>query len=63
MTYYRKIYINIVPTGYNLPFAEQQNLPYVLPLLFIVPWNIFIATQCSGWGSSYVFIKYQKYDN
>ena len=63
MTYHRKIYINIVPTGHNIPFTEQQNFPYGFLLAFIVPWNIVITTQCSGWGSSSVFIKYQKYDN
>ena len=27
------------------------------------PWNIVITTKCSGWGSSYVFIKFQKSDH
>ena len=63
MTYLRKRYINITPTGNNPSFTERQNLPYSVLLGLIFPWNIFITTQCSGWGSSYVFIKYQKYDN
>ena len=28
MTYLRKRYMNIAPTGYNISFTERQNLPY-----------------------------------
>ena len=48
MTYLRKVYMNIAPTGHNISFTERQNLPYSVLLEFIFPWNIFITTQCSG---------------
>ena len=63
MTYLIKIYTNIAPTGHNISFTERQNPPYSFLLGFISPWNIVITTQCSICGSSFVFIKPQKYDN
>ena len=63
MNYLLKIYMNIAPTGHNISFTERQNLPYIVLLGFIFPWNIAITTQCIGWVSSSVFIKSQKYDN
>ena len=63
MTYLGKIYTNIALIGHNISFTERQNLPYSVLLGFTPPWNIFTTTQCSGWGSSYIFIKSQKSDN
>ena len=63
MTYLRKRYMNIAPTGHNLSFTEWHNLPYSVPLGFISPCNIVITTQCNGWGSSSVFVKPPKSDN
>ena len=51
------------PTGHNLLFIEQQNLPHSVLLGLIFPCNIFITTSFSGWGSLSVFIKSQKSDN
>ena len=62
-TYLRKRYMNIAPTGHNLPFTELHKLPYSVLLGLIFPWNIVITTQCSGLVSSYVFIQPQKSDN
>ena len=61
--YLTKIYTNIPPIGHDFPFTEHQNLPYSVLLGLTPPWNIVITTKYSGWGSSYVFIKYQNSDN
>ena len=63
MTYLRKIYMNISPTGHNISFSEQKNLLYSVMLGFIPPWNIVMTTKCSVWGSSSVFIKSKNSDN
>ena len=63
MTYLFKRYMNISPTGHNFSFAERQKFPYSVLFGFIPPWNIVITTQCSEWGSSYIFIKSQKSNN
>ena len=63
ITYLRKRYMNIAPTGHIILFAERQNLPYSVLLGFIPPWNIVVTTQCSGWGSSSIFIKSRNSDN
>ena len=56
MTYHRKIYVKISPTGNNISFTEWKNLPYSVLLGLTPPWNIFITTQCNGWESSSVLI-------
>ena len=35
VTYLRKRYMNIAPTGHNFVFIERQNLPYSVLLAFI----------------------------
>ena len=62
-TYLFKRYMNIEPTGHYLSFTGKQNLPYSVLVGFISPRNIVITTQCSGSGSSSVFIKSQKSNN
>ena len=63
MTYLRKIYTNIAPTGNNISFIERHNFPYGIILGFTPPWKFFINTKCSGWSSSSILIKNQKSDN
>ena len=63
MTYLKKIYINIEPTGHNTSLKERQNPPYSVLLGLIFTYNSFLTTQYSGWGSSSVFIDPQKSDN
>ena len=63
MNYLRKIFMNVAPIRHHFLFSEWQNLPYSVLLGFIFPWNIFITTQCSGWGSSSVFVKSPKSDH
>ena len=37
MTYLRKRYMNIAPTGHNISFTERKNIPSIFLLGFIFP--------------------------
>ena len=63
MTYIRKGYINIAPTGHICSFTERQNFPYIILSGLIPPCNIVIPKKCSGWGSPSFFIKPKNSDN